>query len=230
MDLPAGKHRVELTFSPASAKAGLLITLASAAALAALGWLSRLGTRVFAIVTSVPPFAAALAGLTLHDPPQPLRDLRAPDGGPVVIHELGDAALRIDAKFEAGVTLEAASLSTPSVRSGQEVFLEFDWRRAIHAEEGLGIFVHIQPRDKGDAMNGDHVLLSGVLELDRAPSDETLRDLLPLTFPEGARGKTFDVYVGLWRIRRDGTRVRIEDKGTAVVDENRVLVATVAVR
>ena len=56
-------------------------------------------------------------------------------------------------------------------------------------------------------MNGDHVLLSGVIAPEDAPPDKILRDVIPLYLPEDARGKTWKVYVGLWHVRRGGSRV-----------------------
>ena len=52
--------------------------------------------------------------------------------------------------------------------------------------------------------------------------------MLPMTFPD--RDKTYEIWVGLWRIRRDATRVRVVDKGSGTVDDNRVLVGRVTVR
>jgi hypothetical protein len=74
------------------------------------------------------------------------------------------------------------------------------------------------------------VLLSSVLDLEDAPPDKTLRDVMPLWVPEDSRGKTWKVWVGLWRIRRGGERVDVTDSGQAIVDKDRVLAATFDVR
>jgi hypothetical protein len=129
--------------------------------------------------------------------------------------------VRIDSRFEDGVTLEAASL-IGDPRSGADVMLELDWRREQQSDPGVGVFVHIEP-SSGTALNGDHVLLSGVLDLEQSPPGKTLRDVIPLAIPDDARGKTFKVWVGLWRVRRGGSRVPLTQNGHAEVDQDRVL-------
>ena len=135
---------------------------------------------------------------------------------------LDEAAVRIDAKFEDGVVLEAATLSNLDPAAGSDVTLELDWRRSPKVDPGLGIFVHIEP-SSGTAQNGDHILLSGVLAPEDAPPDKTLRDVIPLFIPEDGRGKTWKVWVGLWHVRRGGSRVHVIDGGHTLVDGDRVL-------
>jgi hypothetical protein len=226
VDLPEGEHHVRLTFSPRSARAGLVVTLISLAGLIAVLALRRFGARITAVIAIVPP--AVAAAVFLHEPPSPPRDLRALDGSPVVVEQPPDGTRGVHVDFEAGVSLEAVALSDTNPIAGREILVEFDWKRAPDVERGLGVFVHIVPEGEGYAKNGDHVLLSGVVELDDAPPGKTLRDVLPITFPD--RDKTYKIWVGLWRIRRDASRVRVVDKGSATIDENRVLVGRVTVR
>jgi hypothetical protein len=164
-------------------------------------------------------FVAMTAGPPQKTFPEPPL---TPDGRPVVAEGLDEAAVRIDAKFADGVVLEAATLSNAEPAAGSDVTLELDWRRSPKADPGLGIFVHIEP-SSGTAQNGDHILLSGVLAPEDAPPDRTLRDVIPLYVPEDARGKKWKVWVGLWHVRRGGSRVGVADGGHTLVDGNRVL-------
>jgi hypothetical protein len=91
------------------------------------------------------------------------------------------------------------------------------------------VFVHIEP-DQGKRFDGDHVQLSQVLTFDAAPPGKILRDILPITFPEDARGKKWKVWVGLWRVQRGGARVSVEDSGSATVQDGRVFIGTIDVR
>ncbi|MGD0526898.1 MAG: hypothetical protein ABSE49_17255 [Polyangiaceae bacterium] len=227
--LPEGTRTVALRFEPRSAMGGALVSLVAAAALLLLALGARRSPRVstrrdaailaaLALAPAVPLFAVAAgpAPKTLPEPPQ------TPDGRPVVADGLDEAAVRIDAKFEDGVVLEAATLSNPDPLAGSDVSLELDWRRSPAVDRGLGIFVHIEP-SSGNPTNGDHILLSGVLAPEDAPPDKTLRDVIPLYIPDDARGKTWKVWVGLWHVRRGGSRVRVTDPGHTLLDGDRVL-------
>jgi hypothetical protein len=227
--LPEGTHAVSLRFEPRSAMGGALMSLVAAAVLVFLGVRARRAPRVstlrdgvvlaLLVVAPVVPLVAVAASpppKTFSEPPL------TPDGRPVVAEGLDEAAVRIDAKFEDGVVLEAATLSNLDPAAGSDVTLELDWRRSPKVDPGLGIFVHIEP-SSGTAQNGDHILLSGVLAPEDAPPDKTLRDVIPLFIPEDGRGKTWKVWVGLWHVRRGGSRVHVIDGGHTLVDGDRVL-------
>jgi hypothetical protein len=232
--MPAGKNTLTLTFAPKSATGGGRTSLVALLAFALLAWRARrhptVGVRdlPWAAVVLVPAFPAALVATTVHE-----RTFTEPamtmDGRPIVADDLDEGTPHIDARLEAGVVLEAATLSDTSPRPGTDLTLELDWRRDEHIEKGLGVFVHIMP-SSGDSMNGDHVLISGVLDFEDAPPGKTLRDVLPLWVPDDARGKTWKVWVGLWRVRNGGERVPVTARGQAEVDANRVLAASYVVR
>jgi hypothetical protein len=227
--LPEGTHALSLRFEPRSATGGALVSLVAAAVLVFLGLRARRAPRVttrrdgvvLALLVLLPavPFVAVVAGPPQKTFPEPPL---TPDGRPVVADGLDEAAVRIDAKFDDGVVLEAATLSNSDPAAGSDVNLELDWRRSPQVDPGLGIFVHIEP-SSGTPQNGDHILLSGVLAPEDAPADKTLRDVIPLFVPEDARGKTWKVWVGLWHVRRGGSRVRVLDGGHTLVDGDRVL-------
>jgi len=227
--LPEGTHALSLRFEPRSATGGALVSLVAAAVVVFLGVRARRAPRVstlrdgvvlaLLVATPLVPLVAMAAGPSQKTSPEPPL---TPDGRPVVAEGLDEGAVRIDAKFADGVVLEAATLSNPDPAAASDVNLELDWRRSPQVDPGLGIFVHIEP-SSGTAQNGDHILLSGVLAPEDAPPDKTLRDVIPLFVPEDARGKTWKIWVGLWHVRRGGSRVRVVDGGHAQVDADRVL-------
>ncbi len=234
--LEPGTHDVALRFAPRSATGG---GLASVVAIAAAVLLSRRarrrrlvsGTRELvaaAAVAATPLIPAALTAAVVHEA-RPAPQLVTPDGRPLVADELDEGIVRLDAKLEGGVVLEAATLSNPEPAAGGDLTLELDWRRGRTVPQGLGVFVHMDP-SSGDAINGDHALLSSVLDLDDAPADKTLRDVIPVHLPDSARGKTWKVWAGLWLLRRGGGRIPVVDPGHAIVDGNRVLVAQFTAR
>jgi hypothetical protein len=229
VSLPEGVHHVSLRFEPRSAIGGALASLVAACALAFIVWRARRAPRiggprdvaVLALLALSPlvPIGATAAAVKEKTVVEPLQ---MPDGRPVVAEEIDEGAVRIDAKFAGGLTLEAATLTPADPSVGTDATLELDWRRDAVVEPGLGVFVHIEP-SSGQVLNGDHVLLSGVLPLEEAPPGRTLRDVLPLQIPDDGRGKSWKVWVGLWRVRRGGSRVPLVDEGHAIVDADRVL-------
>ena len=232
--MPAGKQTLSLRFTPKSATGGAATTLVALAALALFMWRSRrprAGRRealVLAGAALAPLLPAVAIGALVHEP----RFVEPPiamDGRPVIVDAPGPGMTRLDARFDSGVVLEAASISSSSPGAGTDLVLELDWRRDVKLEKGLGIFMHISP-SSGDGMNGDHVLLSSVLDLEDAPPDKTLRDVMPLWVPEDSRGKKWKVWVGLWRVRRGGERVKVTGPGQASIDQDRVLAASYEVR
>jgi len=74
-------------------------------------------------------------------------------------------------------------------------------------------------------VNVDHVALATVAPFEAFPTNKTLRDVLPDIAVES--GKTYRIYVGVWRARRGGERLKVTDKGNGTIDDDRVLVATV---
>ena len=100
---------------------------------------------------------------------------------------------------------------------------ELDWRLERPAPAGLGIFVHMEP-DKGDTVNVDHVALATAAPFEALPTNMTLRDELPGVAIEP--GKTYKIWAGVWRARQGGARLHVVDKGSATVEDDRILVAT----
>lgn len=232
--MPAGKQSLTLRFIPRSATGGALVSLAAIAALASLGWLTRRGrparkhATILALAAIFPLVPGALVASLVHEQTVAEPAL-APDGRPVVADAPAPGATPLGARFESGVVLQSAILSTRNPQAGSDLTLELDWTRDAEMEPGLGVFVHFEP-SSGKGMNGDHVLLSAVLDLEKAPAGKTLRDVMPVWVPEDSRGQSWKVYAGLWAVRRGGQRVHVVDAGTSNVEGDRVLVGTFTAR
>jgi hypothetical protein len=233
--VPAGKQTLSLRFRPRSATGGALTSLAAAAALGFLVWWRRrhggLGPRgplVLGGAAVAPLLPLALVAALVHEP-RAVEPPVAHDGRPVVVDAVPPGTPVLGARFASGVVLEGARISSAHPVPASDLVLELDWRRDAVIDKGLGIFMHIEASE-GKGMNGDHVLLSSVLDLEDAPSGKVLRDVMPLWVPEDAKGKTFKVWVGLWRVRRGGERVHLDDRGQATADGDRVLAATFDLR
>jgi hypothetical protein len=234
--LGPGTHRIELRFAPWSATGGAWVSIAAIAATVFAARRARRQARagdlrdlaVIAALAAAPLLLGVLTWAAIRETriaPAPV----TPDGRPVIADGLDEGAVRLDARLADDVVIEAASLSEPDPIAGQDVMLEIDWRRGARVPRGVGVFVHLEP-SSGDSMNGDHALLSSVLDLEDAPVDKTLRDVIPVRLPDDARGKTWKVWVGLWFLRGNGGRVPVVDSGHAIVVADRVLVSQFVAR
>jgi len=229
VDLPAGTRSIALRFSPRSAKGGLVVSLVSLCAIVFVARRRRvrLGVAIVATLLPIAAFGAAvLVFPEAHAEPAPLL---APTGEEIVRDDPIEGATRLDARLEGGITLVAARVDVPNPHAGETIHLELDWRREATIGPGRGVFVHIEPSE-GKKITGDHVQLSQVLSFEGAPPGKILRDILPITLPDDAGGKTWKIWVGLWRIQRGGGRVPVVDRGSAEVGDNRVLAGVVVVQ
>jgi hypothetical protein len=224
VDLPAGPSDVVLAFRPRSGIYGLLASLLAIAA-AVLLWL-RTGLKPASqlAVAAAPLAVVGLAFAFVHEPPRPERRLLLPDGDPIVQTDPPRGADPVGATFEEGISLEAKHIGIRQTIDGPVLDFELDWKLAHPAPPGLGIFVHFEP-DKGDTVNVDHVGIATVAPFEAFPSGMILRDVLPGIGVEA--GKTYKIYLGVWRARRGGERLRVLSPGTVPVDDNRLLVATI---
>ena len=230
VDVPSGEHRVTLRFLPRSAVGGALVSAASVAGLIAIFFLGRIADArgriaALAVVAALPAVVLAVSARLLEEPKGMEASGLLDDGSPAITDAPPPDARRLDVKLEGGLALDAARLSNAKPKPGEVITVEVDWRRAALAPSGLGVFVHIEP-SRGEAVTADHVLLSSVLDLDQAPSGKTLRDVLPFRVPDDAKGTHFTIWVGLWRVRRGGERLKVADPGKGTIDQDRVLVAT----
>jgi hypothetical protein len=235
IDLPQGSHDVTLRFLPRSAVGGGAATL-----LALLGCvpLWRFGTKrgahlsprqwtsAFGLAT-IPLAVASIVFLAVPEVGRPVRTPVLPNGEPVAQPEPPTGAQQVGAEFEEGISLEAVRIVPRQSEDGPTLDFELDWRLDHPAPPGLGIFVHLEP-DTGSPIALDHVALAGAAPFEALPPKMILRDCLPNVAV--APSRTYNVYVGLWRARRAGERLRVLLPGTARVDgDYRLLVTTVRV-
>jgi len=247
IDLPAGKQAVTLRFAPRSTLGGALVSVAALLALIALVARGRSkapppGAREALACATLPVIPFALVLGLVHEPPIPRAELKTPLDDDIVAAALPPGATTLNARFEGGITLVAARLSTPRPAPESTLTVELDWKIDPGVDPKLGIFVHLVP-SAGEDLRADHVMLSDVLEIERAPTGVILRDQAQVTIPYDAGGKSWTVYAGLWRVRGNGKRIAVIDQGSAPVEppkkpepnakpsntENRVQVGTFSV-
>jgi hypothetical protein len=109
------------------------------------------------------------------------------------------------------------------------VTLELDWRLDRKLPAGLGVFVHFETIPK-ERFSADHVLLSGIMQLDDAPLHKTIRDVSdPIVVSPPKNGITWQLHIGIWRARRDQARIPVVSYGANGGDDNRVLIGTIDV-
>jgi hypothetical protein len=222
--VPPGVSDVVVRFMPRSGIGGTVTSLLALAACIGL-WRARKAKLGAQLAIAIAPFiGVASAFAFVHDAPRPPMALVLPDGEPIAQTAPPPGALKVGAKLEEGITLEAARSLVRATPDGPVLDFELDWRLDHTAPPGLGIFVHFEP-DKGDTVNVDHVGLATVAPFEAFPPNMTLRDELPDIAIEA--GKTYRIYVGVWRARRGGERLKVVDAGGATIDADRILVATI---
>ncbi len=229
VDLPAGKEHVTLRFLPRAAVGGVLVTLVSLFAAGFLALRERRGKpldarglALFALSPAV-PFLAVVA--LMHEPAVPSVELVTAHGDPVVADAPPPEAHAVGAKFGAGLSLVAFHQTSQNPPPESNLSLELDWKVDPGVETRLGIFVHLVP-STGDDLRADHVMFSDVLEIEKAPTDKILRDVVDVTIPDDAKGKMWTIYVGVWRVRGDGKRIPVTEPGNVKVSEDRLEVGT----
>jgi hypothetical protein len=235
-DVPAGSSDLTLTFWPRSAVGGLATTILALAICFVLWQKSDRGdsidTRREWLITAglcVLPFSAALISfLSVREPKRPPPSLLTPQGEQMIVAGPPESTQPIDAHWADGIILEAAQVRIEPGDDPNTVLakLELDWRIERKLPTGLGIFVHFHENPK-DQFGADHVLLSGVLQLEDAPLHTTIRDVAEgIVVSLNENPITWEVYVGVWRARRDQYRVDVENYGRLGGRDQMVLVWT----
>jgi hypothetical protein len=242
VDVPEGSHLVTLRFRPRSATGGGLTTLL---ALAAAGWLahrargrpggSRDADRVTglreagetALVCFAPLAAVAGSLLLIREPRWPPPPLLTPAGEPMIVERSPEDANPVGARWDEGITLDAAHFEVEPADDthGPLVTVELDWRFDKPLPSTLGVFMQFET--EGQKFSTDHILLSGVVVPEEAPLHTIVRDVSdPIAFPQRKGDATWQAWAGVWRARRDMSRLPVADKGQTTEHADRVLVGS----
>jgi hypothetical protein len=217
VELPAGKHEVQLRFRPRSAVFGGLISLASIAF--AVGWWTGRRRLIVAGAAAVP--VLLLSAFTLY--PEPLPKQPPPtnaDGSEVLVDALPAGARPLRVEFDLPIEI-AGSRVERNVGDGIGR-IEIFWRVRGQVPQHLGISVHFES-SKGRFITADHDAIGASFLPRRAPRGVLLRDAASAVL-DSAPDEQWRVFVCLWHTRGPPDRVKIHDAGGAFVDHDRVLI------
>jgi hypothetical protein len=229
---------VSLEFKPRSAIAGLAVTLVALVQCAFLLWFASRkdtvddwrGWGAVVLASASPLVLVPLSFALIHEPGRPPLPLLTPSGEPMLVDAAPPDIHRIHARFDEGIILEGASveLDPPEEGRGASVHVELDWRFDAPVPPGLGVFLQFERQ--GGRFATDHVLLSGVLVPESAPLHTIVRDVSDaIPVPEAKGSALWVVYGGVWRARRDMSRLKVIDPGTSKNSSDRVLVGSFVV-
>jgi hypothetical protein len=235
VDLPAGDHDLTLRFQPRSAVAGMWTTALALAAAGIILWRSRREDHVapgwgrFGMIAlaGAPLLVVPLSFALIHEPKRAPPPLVTPSGEPMLVDKPPEDTTPLGTHWENGIVLEAGHVEVipPGEGHGTLAIVELDWRFDEPVPPGLGVFMQLDQEKNHFAT--DHVLLSGVLLPEGAPLHTTVRDISePIAIPQPKGPVTWNVYAGMWRARRDMSRLRITQMGQATLSKGRVLVGT----
>ncbi len=238
VDLPAGSHTFTLQFSPRSAVAGMETSSLGLIAAGIVLWRAKRKDAVpslrewllTAALSLAPLLVVPLSFKVMHEPRFPPIPLLTPSGEPVVVDAPPEGTTAIGARWGEGIVLQAAHVELEPREEGHGPLanVELDWRFDRPVPPGIGVFIQFEKTEKKTTFFAtDHVLFSNVLWPEDAPLHKTLRDVFdPVDIPENNNAITWKVYAGLWRARRDMTRLTVTDAGLSSISYDRVLVGS----
>jgi hypothetical protein len=235
VDLPAGSTDLTLRFWPRSAVAGMWTSALALIAAAIMLWRSRRADQVspgwgrvgMIALAGAPLLVVPLSFALMHEPKRPPPPLVTPSGEPMIVDKPPEDTTPLGTHWENGIVLEAGHIEVipPGEGHGTLAIVELDWRFDEPVPAGLGVFMQLD--QEKSHFSTDHVLLSGVLLPEAAPLHTTVRDISePIAIPQPKGPVTWSVYAGIWRARRDMSRLRITEMGQATLSKGRVLVGT----
>ncbi len=211
--LPAGQHRVTLSFLPGTAVIGLATSVATALGLVGvLALWRRRRHRGFGEGRALLAFAAApLLGAAIGVAAAP-NEVRGPpivfnaDGSPLLVDALPDDAIRIGATFEYGVELVASRFGVPDAEGNLQGELWF--RITGDVPRAIGLFVHVFDGDRRVAI-GDREVLGGTWFFANAPKDRLIRHAFAMPTGPAKAPLPWRIDVGLFHVYGDQARVPV---------------------
>jgi len=235
VDLPSGRSDVTLRFVPRAVVAGLLASLTAAGALAWMLWTRRRKPPnrrrwwLHLLLSFAPFVVIAVVHLVVREapmqPPSPL----TPGGEMVVVDELPESVVPMDARFLPGVALVGARVTPPALSTGQDLTVELDWRVEDGVPRGAGVFVHVLS-ESGAFFSLDHTRMSGAFELASAPRNKVIRDIVVHKIPASMKKERWTVWVGVWNAFGDHARFPVQSEKSEEVKNTRVKVGSFVVR
>ncbi len=215
VDVPAGRRRVELRFSPRSAVGGGLAGLVALLVMLGLWrWPAprRLARRRYgeALLVCAPLFAALAVRVLMPQPaPSPVPVTNA-DGSLALLAGVPADATPVGALFAEPVELEAVSLPA-GVDDVGNARVQLFFRLHGQVSRDVGIFVHFDGRGR---VAGDHQTVAASYYLADLPAGTLVGDAFSVNLRALGPGPV-SVHMGLWRVGGDGTRVPVVDAGQA---------------
>jgi hypothetical protein len=231
VDLPSGEYDLTLSFRPRSALGGATVSLTALLALCGLWLLRRFKRRLLArrtvlhvVALSVAPWLVLpLSRWSIDQPPAAPAVARNANGSPVLIDRLPQGSRSLSADFEVPIRLSGARVPAGVDETGNAHF-ELYWQVTGSVPHSVGVFVHLEgPR--GRVIKLDHHVVAATAFFADLPQGPLLRDAFSVHLGRRKRGP-WRVYVGLWHISGDGSRVAVTEPGNARVVDDRVLIGT----
>lgn len=227
--LPPGEHRVSLRFLPRSTFGGALVSVLAWGSLGFVGWWARRRGRLsmwrLCAISAGPLAVWGLLWVTWTEPPAP-PVLTNPNGTPILVESLPPQATPVRADFSVPVELHGAVVPTGPDANGILSF-ELFWKVKGSVPRAVGVFVHLVD-EHGKMANQDHEVLAGTFFFKTAPRGRLLRDAFSVS-AQGLPPGRWQVLVGLWNSRGDGTRIVASTPEGEPIPDGRVLVGTFTV-
>lgn len=227
--VPSGKRQVVVRFLPRSAVGGFAVSLL---ALVGFGYLfarrrkGPLGLPLLLGVSAAPLALGVLVRVAMPQPPMPVAPVQNANGQPAFIPKLPPDAQPVGARFANGARLQGVKLPQHLDPVGNARF-ELYWKRQGPVSRDVGVFVQLEGQRVWKPLQ--HQAIAASMYFSDLPGGQLVRDAFSVNLG-GNQGRPIKVYVGLWRMSGDQSRVAVTDPGKAKASKNRLLVGTLDLR
>ncbi|HVJ94129.1 MAG TPA: hypothetical protein VM580_30280 [Labilithrix sp.] len=251
VELPPGEHDVTLRFRPRSSLVGAAVSLVALVSLLMLGVgihrgriPFRRGTAATSAALVVAPWAVfGGAVATWNEPRFPPPRLENANGSPALVAAPSSDAVKLDAKFELPIVVEAVRFAGPD--RWKNVMVDLYLRRTGRLSRTTGMFVHIVRRDRQgsspepantdpeketDFFNADHQVVGGSFFLSDSPKGMLVHDAFGAHVGNAIPGE-YDVWLAFGHVSGRRGRAKVVDPGVAIVSEDsRIRIGSFVVR